>query len=91
MIPRDVIVEEILDGIGAPGVTAMPDVAIGFDTSLVPYEYSLELALDHMEAAGFDIPDIPTLTAPSGIGLAVLMSILALAGASQVFFLKRRK
>jgi len=91
MIPRDVIVEEILNGIGAPGVTGMPDVAVGFDTSLVPYEYSIEIALDHMEAAGFDIPDIPTITAPTGFGLVVLMSILALAGASQVFFLKRRK
>ncbi|MHA1440488.1 MAG: ABC transporter substrate-binding protein [Candidatus Heimdallarchaeota archaeon] len=91
MIPRDVIVEEILNGIGAPGITGMPDVAVGFDDTLVPYEYSIEIALDHMEAAGFDIPDIPTITAPTGFGLVVLMSILALAGASQVFFLKRRK
>ncbi len=90
MVPRDVIVEEILNGIGAPGITGMPDVAVGFDETLVPYEYSLQTALDHMEAAGFDVPDIPT-TLPSGIGLVVLMSILALAGASQVFFLKRRK
>jgi ABC-type transport system substrate-binding protein len=91
MVPRDVIVEEILDGIGAPGITGMPDVAVGFDDTLEPYEYSYETALDHMKAAGFDVPDLPTPTPAAGIGLAVLMSILALAGASQVFFLKRRK
>ncbi|MHA1306101.1 MAG: ABC transporter substrate-binding protein [Candidatus Heimdallarchaeota archaeon] len=91
MVPRDVIVEEILDGIGAPGITGMPDVAVGFDDTLEPYEYSVELALDHMKAAGFTIIDAPEPTETTGIGLAVLMSILALAGASQVFFLKRRK
>jgi len=91
MVPRDVIVSEILDGIGAPGVTGMPNVAIGFDETLAPYEYSIELALEHMKAAGFAVVDIPTPTPTAGIGLAVLMSILALAGASQVFFLKRRK
>ena len=64
-------------------ITGMPDVAVGFDDTLVPYEYSLETALGHMEAAGFEVPDIPTITSPSGIGLVVLMSILALAGASQ--------
>lgn len=73
MVPRDVIVEEILNGIGAPGITGMPNVAIGFDESLEPYEYSYTLALEQMELAGFDIPDIPTPTPSAGIGLAVLM------------------
>lgn len=73
MVPRDVIVEEILDGIGAPGITGMPDVAVGFDNSLVPYEYSLTKALEYMALAGFDVPPIPSPTVTTGIGLAVLM------------------
>ena len=63
MVPRDVIVEEILDGIGAPGVTGMPDVAVGYDDSLDPYEYNIAIALDHMKACGYYIPDLtPTPT-----------------------------
>ena len=88
MVPRQVIVDEILDGLGYPGVTHWPKVSIGFDETLEPYEYSIETALAHMAAAGYDV----TITTEiSGIGLIVFMSILALAGASQVFFLKRRK
>ncbi|MFW9924532.1 MAG: ABC transporter substrate-binding protein [Candidatus Thorarchaeota archaeon] len=88
IIPREIIVEEILNGIGTPGVTGMPNVAIGFDETLEPYEYSIDIALQHMKEAGFDI----TLTTePTGLGLVVFVSILALAGASQVLLLKRKK
>jgi ABC-type transport system substrate-binding protein len=88
MIPREVIVDEILGGLGRPGVTGCPSVAIGFDESLEPYEYSIALAKSYMEAAGFEYV-IPTST--TGLGLYVVIGILALAGASQVIFLKRRK
>jgi ABC-type transport system substrate-binding protein len=88
MIPREVIVDEILDGLAEPGVTGCPSVAIGFDESLEPYEYSIALAKAYMEAAGF-VYEIPTTT--TGLGLYVVIGILALAGASQVIFLKRRK
>ncbi|MBK5113539.1 MAG: hypothetical protein KGD59_11180 [Candidatus Heimdallarchaeota archaeon] len=88
MVPRQVIVDEILDGLGYPGVTHWPKVSLGFDETLVPYEYSLELALEEMTLAGFDVT---ITTAVSGVGLIVFMSIIALAGASQVFFLKKRK
>jgi ABC-type transport system substrate-binding protein len=94
MIPREIIVEEILDGLGEPGVTGCPNVAIGFDETLEPYEYSIDLAKSHMEAAGFVYPTptpTPTPTETTGIGVWVIVGILSLAGASQVFFLKRRK
>jgi ABC-type transport system substrate-binding protein len=90
MIPRDVIIEEILDGLGSPGVTYWPIVSIGFDASLEPYEYSIDLAKQKMELAGFEFPTpSPTPTDTGGIGLYVIIGILALAGASQVFFLKK--
>ncbi|MHA1185711.1 MAG: ABC transporter substrate-binding protein [Candidatus Heimdallarchaeota archaeon] len=57
MVPRDTIVKEILDGIGVPGVTGMPDVAVGYDDSLEPYEYSIQLAKNEMRAAGFEFPE----------------------------------
>ncbi|HUT80320.1 MAG TPA: ABC transporter substrate-binding protein [Candidatus Bathyarchaeia archaeon] len=88
IIPREIIVEEILGGLGFPGVTHWPKVSLGFDEDLPYYEYSIETALAYMEAAGYDTT---VTTNESGIGLVVVMSILAFAGASQVFFLKRRK
>ncbi len=88
MVPRQVIVDEILDGMGYPGVTHWPKVSIGFDETLEPYAYSVDLALDHMEAAGFDLT---ITTEETGVGLVVVISILALAGASQIFLLKKRK
>jgi ABC-type transport system substrate-binding protein len=93
MVPREIIVEEILAGLGYPGVTHWPSVSIGYDDTLEPYEYSVDLAKEHMEAAGFVYPETPTptTTTEAGIGLYVVMSILALAGASQVFLLKKRK
>ncbi|NHJ86396.1 MAG: hypothetical protein FK734_13110 [Asgard group archaeon] len=87
MIPREIIVEEILNGLATPGTTACPNVAVGYDATLEPYEYSIEIAKQKMEAAGFVYPE----TVVTGIGLYVVMGILALAGASQVFFLNRRK
>jgi len=88
LIPRQVIVDEILEGLGNPGVTAYPLGAVGYDDTLLPYEYSIDIAKQKMEAAGFVYP---TTTIETGIGLYVVIGILALAGASQVFFLKRRK
>ena len=86
LIPRETIVEEILNGLGSPGITAYPMV-IGFDDTLEPYEYSIDIAKQKMEAAGFVYAETDT----TGFGLYVVIGILALAGASQVFFLKRRK
>ena len=88
IIPRDTIVEEILEGLAAPGVTIFCDASIGFDETLEPYEYSFNLAKEHMEAAGFVYPEP---TEQTGIGLITIMSILALVGAIQIFLLKKRK
>ncbi|NHK32489.1 MAG: hypothetical protein FK730_14140 [Asgard group archaeon] len=93
IIPREVICTEILEGLAAPGATPMPNVAIGWNPALLPHEYSIDIAKQKMELAGFEYPPepTPTPTETTGIGLYVIMSILALAGASQVFILKRRK
>lgn len=90
MVPRETIIEEILNGYGEPGVTACPDTSFAHDDTIEPYEYSIELAMEHMEAAGYEYEE-ETTTDGGGIGLAIIMSILALAGATQVFLLKRRK
>lgn len=94
IIPREIICSEILEGLAEPGVTPMPNVAIGWDPTLLPHEYSIEIAKGLMELAGFEYPPEPTSPTPTettGIGLYVVIGILSLAGACQVFFLKRRK
>ncbi|HUT80533.1 MAG TPA: ABC transporter substrate-binding protein [Candidatus Bathyarchaeia archaeon] len=88
MIPRTTIVEEIMNGLAVEGSTGCPNVAIGYDDTIGFYPYSIDLAQQYMEAAGF-VYVFPTST--TGLGLYVVIGILALAGASQVFFLKRRK
>ncbi|NHK29782.1 MAG: ABC transporter substrate-binding protein, partial [Asgard group archaeon] len=93
IIPREVICTEILEGLAVPAATPMPNVAIGWNPALLPLEYSIDIAKQKMELAGFEYPPetSPTPTETTGVGLYVVMGILALAGASQVFFLKRRK
>ena len=95
MVPRNKIVEEILDGIGAPGVTGMPDIAFGYDSSLEPYEYSIVLAKNEMRAAGFEYPEdnnpiITPTTFILGIQFWKIISSLTLLG-STIYVIRYRK
>ncbi|MHA1304679.1 MAG: ABC transporter substrate-binding protein [Candidatus Heimdallarchaeaceae archaeon] len=75
-IPRDTIISEILQGLGAPGVNPMPDASVGFDTSLTPYTYDLELAKTLIEDAGYEIK---TETAETGTAGLVFIAFLGIA------------
>ena len=83
LIPRRRIIEEIVSGLGFPGITPWPNGTIGFDDSLEPLEYSIGLALHHMELAGYDtsIFFIGTSTNIS-LGLITIIGILTLVGGS---------
>ncbi|MCE7749346.1 MAG: hypothetical protein GPJ51_13230, partial [Candidatus Heimdallarchaeota archaeon] len=61
-IPREVIVEQLFEGIGAPGTSPIADSCIGYNESMEPYVYDLELAIDLMEQAGYDVRITPTKT-----------------------------
>ena len=77
-VPRDVIVDQILEGLGAPGVTACPNVAVAFDETLEPYAYDIDLAIEYMEDAGFDVL-VTIETTTTGIAGLVFLSFLGLA------------
>jgi len=77
-VPRDTIVTEILQGLGAPGVNPMPDASVGFDTTLEPYTYDLELAKSLIEAAGYTL-ETETAAAKTGIAGLVFISFLGVA------------
>jgi len=67
-VPREYIVSEILQGLGAPGITPMPDGCVGFDTSLQPYVYDLDLAkqlIDQAYDSGYETSTSTSETAPT--------------------------
>ncbi len=86
-VPRQTIVDEILEGLGAPGVAATPDSVVGFNEALAPYAYDLDLAIDYMEAAGYTIE----VEVPAETGIAGLIFIAFLGVASLVAFRRFRK
>jgi len=89
LIPRDIIISEIFNDLGSPGVTAYPEGAIGFDESLEPYEYSINLALHHMELAGYEVSEFFIGTSLNiGLGLVTIISILVLVGGCYYFIRK---
>lgn len=88
-IPREVIVDQIYEGLAYPGVTSMPKGCIGFDRTLEPYAYDLDLAIEYMEDAGFEIMWTGTGATPtSGFTLSVMLFVLI--GLAYLVFTKRR-
>ncbi len=55
-VPRDLIVKEIFEGFGYPGVTSLPYSCVGFNEELKPLEYNITLAKEYMEKAGYEYP-----------------------------------
>jgi ABC-type transport system substrate-binding protein len=93
LIPRQNIIDTILDGYGKPGVTtAITTVTEGYDSSLQPYSYDLQLAKSLLAAAGYDTGVAP----PSkgfleDYGLYIVVAIVVVVVAvGAVYFLRRR-
>jgi len=76
-IPRGIIVDYIFDGLGAPGITPMPDVCFCFDNTLKPYAYDLDLARGYVRDGGFECYCIP-YTETAGISTLIMISFLSL-------------
>jgi ABC-type transport system substrate-binding protein len=54
MVDRVFIADEITGGLGAPAATIMPTISIGWDETLLPRAYDIDIAKGYMEAAGFN-------------------------------------
>ncbi|MCG3259884.1 MAG: hypothetical protein H7644_09070 [Candidatus Heimdallarchaeota archaeon] len=87
-IPRQIIVDQIYEGRAAPGVTPMPDGCIGFDESLEPYAYDLDLADDYMEDAGFE--EFVTWFLEPTSGFTITFMLFVLIGLAYIIFTGRR-
>ena len=56
LIPRQQIIDEILNGYGTPGITPIHPLLPAFDSSLSPYEYNPERAAELLAKAGYILP-----------------------------------
>ena len=93
LIPRQDIIDTILDGYGTPAVTTpITTLTAGYDTSLEPYTYDLELAKSLLAAAGYDTGVSP----PSGdfleeyglyVAIAIVVVVVAVAA---IYFVRKR-
>ena len=61
--PRQRIIDDILLGVGIPGVTYVDPFCLGFDNDLDPYEYDIAKAKELLTKAGYKYPETtPTST-----------------------------
>ncbi|UJG44235.1 MAG: ABC transporter substrate-binding protein [Candidatus Heimdallarchaeum endolithica] len=84
-INREQLIEEVLDGIGKPGVVPYPELCIGFDTSLSPYSYNITLAKSLMEEAGYSFEQ--TTPEETAYPVAFILSLLGIT----IIFSKRSR
>nr|NHJ85417.1 hypothetical protein [Asgard group archaeon] len=90
LIDRADIVTNVLDGAGRAAATPWPYISIGYDSSLTPLEYNIELAKAEMELAGYSYEiSIPTPTptptnntTPSSPTVSIGLTFSSLIGAS---------
>ena len=85
-VNRDIIVSEIFDGLVAPGTSPIADACVGYNDSMVPYTYDLELAIDLLEQDGYDIRITTPLTKTSFI---VLLSMII--GLTSISKMRRKR
>jgi ABC-type transport system substrate-binding protein len=93
LIPRESIIDTILDGFGTPAITnTICTLTAGYDPSIEFHAYDVELAKSLLAAAGYDTGVPP----PSGgfleeyglyVAVAVVVVVVAVAA---VYFLRRR-
>jgi len=93
LVPRQSIIDTILDGYGNLGVTnPYTTLTFGYDSSLKPYSYDVNLAKSLLAAAGYDtgVPP-PSKGFLEEYGLYVGVAVVAVVVAvGAVYFIRRR-
>ena len=93
LIPRQTIIDNILEGYGVAGVTTpYTPLTLGYDSSLQPYSFDIELAKSLLAAAGYDTgvpPPSKGFLEEYGIYVAVAVVVVVVAVAA-VYFLRKR-
>ncbi len=79
-----------MNGTGRLGVTGCPSISFGFDESLEPHEYSIDLAKAEMEAAGFCYANCTT-TELSSLSLPLIICLTTFTTCIILLTNKKRK
>ena len=94
LIPRQSIIDTILDGFGTPGVTvSILPLTEGYDPDLVADTYDPEMAKSLLAAAGYDTgvpPPSAGFLEEYGLYVAVAVVVIVVA-VGAVYFIRRRK
>ncbi len=90
IIPRRNISRIITDNMSFPAITPWPLGSYGFNESLLPIEYDLVKAWEHMEAAGFVIEEQIGTTSKYGLNLYVIF-LPVISGGVIITYSKRNK
>ena len=90
LVPREAIVDQILDGFGVPGNEYMPPGLAAYNTDITPYQYNVEEAKNLLRMAGYVIPETPILP-PIALYAAVGVAVSAVVIAVIAIYLWRRK
>ncbi|NHK32962.1 MAG: hypothetical protein FK730_16565 [Asgard group archaeon] len=94
-IPREIIINDVFNGLASPGVTPWSNIALDFDELLEPVEYNLDYSKYLTEMAGFYYGTIPfpcTSTTPIiglSFGLILIISISTIIAISYLVKKKR--
>ncbi len=93
LIPRQSIIDTILDGYGTPGVTnTVSTLTAGYDPSIQAHPYDVEYAKSLLAAAGYDTgvpPPSAGFLEEYGLYVAVVVVVVVVA-VGAVYFLRRR-
>ena len=93
LVPREEIIDEILDGYGTPGITTpVTTLTAGFDTSLTAYSFDIEEAKTLLAMAGYDTGvELPQEDFLSEYGLYIAVAVIVVVVAiGAVYFVRKR-
>jgi len=95
LIPRQQIIDSLLAGYGTPGVTVpITSITAGYDSSIEPYTYDVQLAKSLLAAAGYDTGVAPPsrgFLEEYGLYVAVAIVVVIVAVGAVYFIRKRAK
>ncbi|MFX0168306.1 MAG: ABC transporter substrate-binding protein [Candidatus Hodarchaeota archaeon] len=80
LIPRQAIIDTVLEGYGYPGVEVITPLLPDFNTDLDPYNYDPDRAKELLEMAGYVITEIPPppIALYAAIGIAAVAVVIAI-------------